>query len=301
MTSKLKAARTKPARALAALGALLALAAGAVALGGCGASATLDPIARAAEVTSRQAGARISLSMQFSAPSLPGSFTIAASGYFDERERSGVMHMDLSHIPGLSALAGGGAPNIQMVFKYPVIYMNMPFLAGKLPEGKTWMKLDLARFAKTAGIDPSQLSSFDQADPTQFLQYLRASSGSVVIVGHEKVDGVASTHYYATLELSRILDRLPDGERDAARAGLEKLGAASSIPVEVWVDAQGRVRREQLSFSGAGASAGIGGSVTIDFTSYGPVPPILAPAANEVFDATAAAGAGLARHSQGGF
>ena len=299
---------SKTAKALAALGTVAALAAGAVAASGCGASATLDPIARAAEVSSQQAGARISLTMRLSSPALPGGeSTVTASGYVDERDRSGEMSMNLSGIPGAAALPGGGTGTVQIIFQYPVIYMNMPFLAGRLPEGKTWMKLDIAKAAQAAGIDPSQIPSLNQTDPTQFLEYLRASSGGVTTVGRESVDGTLTTHYRATLQLSSILDRLPSGEQAAARPALEKLGDGGSIPVDVWVDSQGRVRRMQLSIGtslpagtagGVAGAAGVGGTTTIDFTNYGPVPPIVPPPAGEVFDASALA-AGLA-NGQGG-
>ncbi len=306
---RIERANTKTTKALATLGALAALGAGGVAVSGCGASATLDPIARAAEVTSRQAGARISLKMQFSSPALPGGFSVTANGYIDERNRSGEMSMDLSGIPGASALPGGGAGTVRMIFQYPVIYMNMPFLAGKLPEGKTWIKLDLTKAAQAAGINLSQLSSLNQTDPTQFLEYLRASSGGVVKVGAEAVDGAPTTHYQATLQLSSILNRLPSSDQSSAKAELEKLGNAGAIPADVWVDAQGRVRRMQLTVAAnvpagtaggaAEAATGVSGTITIDFTSYGPVPPIVPPPAGEVFDAGAVAAAGIAG-GQGG-
>jgi hypothetical protein len=300
-------ARRKMAKDLATLGALAAVAAGGVAVSGCGASATLDPIARAAEVTSQQAGARVKLTMQFSSPALPSGYSITATGYFDERDRSGEMSMDLSGIPGASALPGGGVSTVKMIFQYPVIYMDMPFLAGKLPEGKTWMKLDLAKAAQAAGVDLSQLSSLEQDNPTQFLEYLRASSGGVLKEGTEVIDGVPTTHYFATLQLSSVLSRLPSSDQAAAKAALEKLGSAGAIPVDVWVDAQGRVRRMQLTAAApaaaaggaAGAATGGSGTVTIDFTSYGPVPPVVAPPAGEVFDATSMATAGVAG-GQGG-
>jgi hypothetical protein len=290
------------AKALATFGALAALVGGGVAMSGCGASATLDPIARAAEVTSQQSGAKISMTIKVSGAALPGGSDIAitADGYVDERDHSGELNMDLSGIPGFSAVAGSGG-TIQMIFQSPVIYMNMPFLAGKLPEGKTWMKIDISKIAQSAGIDTSQLSSLGQNDPTQFLEYLRASSGAVVKLGSETLDGVLTTHYSATLQLSRILDQLPSDEQASAKAALEKLGSSGTFPVDVWVDAQGRVRRMQMSLSGLGGStgaaaagvAGIGGSITIDFKSYGAVPPIVPPPASQVFDASALTAAGI--------
>jgi hypothetical protein len=300
---------TKLARALAALGALAAIGAGGVAVSGCGASATLDPIARAAEISSQQTGAKFSLTTQLASSALPGgSYSITASGYLDERDRSAELTMDLSGIPGASALPGGGAGTVQMIFQDPVIYMNLPFLAGKLPEGKTWMELNLTKVAQADGIDLSQFSSLDETDPTQFLEYLRASSGGVSTVGHETLDGVSTTHYHATLQLSDILARLPSGAQAAAKSALEKLDDAGAIPVDVWVDAQGRVRRIQLSLglsvpAGASASAteatSVSGTITMNFTSYGAIPAIVPPPASEVFDASSLAAAGLGSEQNG--
>ncbi len=203
--------------------------------------------------------------------------------------------MDLSGVPGFSSLAGPGEGTVQMVMLYPDVYMHMPFLAGKLPEGKTWMKLDITKAAAAAGVS-SSFSSFDQSDPTQFLEYLRGSAGGVVSLGRETVEGVSTTHYHGELELSRILANIPSSEQGAAKSALEKLGSAGvgvgGIPVEVWIDAQGRVRRIEMSFGGAGtAAAGISANITLAFKSYGPVPPVTPPPAGEVFDATSAAAA----------
>jgi hypothetical protein len=294
-------ANIKIARTLAALATLTALAAGSAAVSGCGASATFDPVARAAEVSSQQQGARITLTTQLSSPMLPGgSVSITAHGYLDERNHSGEMTLDLSNLPGAAALSGGEAGTIQVLFQYPVLYLHLPFLAGKLPEGKTWLKLDLTKAAQAAGVNLAQLSSLDQADPAQLLEYLRASSGGVTTVGHESIEGASTIHYRATLQLSSVLARLPAGDQAAARAALEKLGhgAESGIPVDVWVDTQGRVRRVQVSFGG-GSAASMSGMVTIDYTSYGPVPPVVPPAAGEVLDESSLAAAGLAAASRG--
>ena len=296
-------ARTRARRALAAvavLGVCGAASAGGVALGGCGASATLDPIARAAEVTSQQEGAKIALTFTLSSSALPGgSLTIAAHGYVDERQRTSEMSMDLSGLPGASALPEGGAGAVQMIFQYPVVYMNMPFLAGKLPAGKTWVKLDLSKVAQASGIDLSQLSSFNETDPSQIIEYLRASSGGVSTVGSETVDGVSTTHYHGVLQVSTILERLPADAQTAAKAALQKLGEDGAIPVDVWVDSQHRVRRVAMSLGGGGAGSATGtpafaGTVTIDYTSYGPIPPITAPPAEQVFDLTSLATSGIA-------
>jgi hypothetical protein len=289
--------KKKLANVIAALGAAGALVAGGVAMSGCGASATLDPIAQAAVVSGQQSGVTLAMTMQFSSPALPGgSYAITANGTFDQLAHTGQMTMDLSGVPGISSLGGNG--QVQMRFITPDAYMNMPFLAGKLPEGKTWIKLDLSQIAAADGLSASSLSSLDESNPTQFLEYLRGSSGEVVTLGSETVEGVPTTHYHATLQLSHILEKLPSSEQASAKAALEKLGTGNGIPVEVWIDAQGRVRRMQMAFSvGAGLAGapagGISFSITMAFKSYGPVPAVVAPPAGEVYDATSAATAGL--------
>jgi hypothetical protein len=301
-------ANAKAMKTLAAFGVAGALATGGAAVSGCGASETLDPVARAAEVTSQQPGAKVSLTMRFASSALSSGFTITANGYIDNRDRSGEMSMNLAGLPGATELAGGSG-TIQVIYQFPEIYMNMPLLAGKLPEGKTWMELDVTKAAQAAGINLSQFSSLDETDPTQFLDYLRASAGGVTAVGHESLYGVPTTHYRAMLQLSSILERLPSSEQTAAKAALEKLGDAGAIPVDVWVDAQGRVRRMELSMGAAipgaasdeaGTATDISSAITVDFPSYGPIPPIVPPPSNEVFDATALASAGLAQEQNGG-
>ena len=302
-----KPAGRRASSGAAALLTLLALAAAGASLSGCGASATLDPVARAAEVSSQQTGVRFSLSMQISASGLPASgAAISASGYFNQRESSGEMTMNLA---GLSALGGSsealsGAEHMQMIFRYPTVYVDFPGLAGKLPEGKTWMKLDLTQLAKEHGVQLPQLSSLDQTNPAEFLRYLRASGGDVTRLGSESVGGVPTTHYGVTLSLSRILESYPASDRTAMRSALGALGSSGSIPAQVWVDQQSRVRRMRMSFnvsvpSGQGAEGQAGatpGSVaatmTMDFTSYGAVPAVALPPASEVFDASALLAAG---------
>jgi hypothetical protein len=203
--------------------------------------------------------------------------------------------MDLSGLPGASSLPEGCLGDIQALYKYPVVYMHIPFLASQIPGGKTWIKIDLSAAAAAGGASLGGLSALDESNPSQFIEYLRASSGGVVELGGETIDGVPTTHYHGALQLSAVLERLPSSDQAAAKAALEKLGTNGTIPVDVWVDAQGRLRRVQLALSaspGGGPASGtppVSGTVTIDYTAYGPVPPVVPPPAGEVFDASSLA------------
>lgn len=274
------------------------LAAAGFAAAGCGASATVghavDPVAQAAEVTQQQPGARVRFSEQMSGAALPQAVSFSGTGFINLRQHAGELTFDLSGMPSVSS-AGGGTTAV-MVFKYPAVYAKIGALSGKIPGGRTWLKIDLQKAAQAGGIDLSQLATGGGSDPSQFVALLRGI-GNVTRVGTEVVNGVSTTHYKAVLHLSRVADRLPPSERAAAQANvraIEKV-AGDSLPVEVWVDAQNRVRREQFDEHvnlplGAGA---LTGRIAVDFLSFGPTPSVSAPPAGEVWDATSVTANGV--------
>jgi hypothetical protein len=273
----------RPSSALAALAAAAALIGGGTLIAGCGSSAGLDPVARAAEVSEKQAGVRFTFEIQVSSPQSPSGFTITGGGYQSRSQKAARMSMNFPGMPGLSATG----TSIEGVELYPFVYLHMPFIADKLPAGKSWIELDTSKLAKalSAG-SPSQPLSFGETDPTQFLQYLRASGGDVHKVGSQQLYGVPTTRYQSTLQLKRVLEGLPSFRRAIAKAMLQQGAFDGAIPVEVWIDAQKLVRRVQMSLSFSRATASGTVTITVNFPTYGPVPVISAPAPGEVVDLT---------------
>ncbi len=274
-------------KAISAFATLGAIAVTGAAVSGCGASATIDPVAQAADTTSQLAGAQVSLVEQLSSPALPQGFTLNGHGYINQHNRDAVLVFDFSSIPGISRL-GGGSKLVTMEVQYPVLYMNAPFLSQAYG-GKDWVKLDLSALVRSQGINPSGLSSAGGLDPNQFLGYLRASSGDVSTVGPQTIDGTPTTHYRATIQLDRVPSALPAAQRAAARASvaqLEKTTGLTSFPIDVWIDGQHRVRRESFSLSPQTRAGTVTVNATIDFLSFGPTPTVTPPPADQVFDAT---------------
>lgn len=291
--------RSKLGATLAAVAVGAALLCASALVAGCGTSATLDPVARAANLSSQQPGVRFTLAMQLSSPQLPGGFEITGSGYANGAQKAARMDIDLSKVPGMSALASAGSGTLEAVFLYPIVYMHMPFLAGKLPEGKTWIKLDMAKLTKALGSGSiPQAFSLGQADPGQFLQYLRASSGQVRKVGTQQLYGVSTTEYESSLQLSHVLERLPEVDRPAASGMLQHIGHDGSIPVQTWIDAQGRVRQVRMSLNVSGSAVSGSAEVTMGFASYGEVPAISPPSEGEVVDLTSLLSPGLGMQSR---
>ncbi|MFZ2051126.1 MAG: hypothetical protein WB698_06180 [Solirubrobacteraceae bacterium] len=284
-------------RIASVLGLAAALLCTTLLLGGCGSSSpsvASDAVARAAYVSSQEVGMRFTLDLRLSYASLSQNFTITGSGYAGQGGHSSKLAMNFSGIPGVTGMPTGGR-GVEAVFLYPTVYMRVPFLSDKLPEGKSWLKIDMAKVAQaTHGTAVPQALDIGQVDPSQLLQYLKASAGHIQKLGTEQLYGVSTTHYQATLQLAAVLKQLPAQQRIAARPLLQHIGNAGAIPIDVWVDGKGRVRRLQMSLNVAGPTASGSATVTVGFTEYGPVPAVTPPPEGEVVNLTSLLTNGLA-------
>jgi hypothetical protein len=246
-------------------------------------------IAEAATATGSVKGAAVTLNATMTADALRGRrLGFSGSGYQDVRHGAGRYVLDMSN----AAEAAGGSGidpaklKIEIVYVHGHVYTRSPLMEQKLPGGKSWLGVDVRRALESTGIDASQLTQ--QANPTDYLRYLRATSGRVERVGEEQVRDVETTHYKATVDLRRTpkLDR-----RSAER--LIRLGGSSTIPTEVWIDRNHLVRRMRIQMSmklpaNAGAAAGQQMRIdeTVELYNFGPKPRVLPPPADEVYDAT---------------
>lgn len=113
-------------------------------------------------------------------------------------------------------------------------------------------------------------------DPTQMFQLLTDASGSMTQVGSEKVGGVDTTHFSGNISVPT----------EQGTAGAQ----SSSVPVDVWVDGQGRIARIQSTLSSGGGNVPISGKVTVDFHDYGKAVSIEAPPSGQIKDLPEALG-----------
>lgn len=240
------------------------LAAIALAASACGGdTVALDPVAKAADTTSHQTSEHVEITA--SGTGADGTrLSMNGSGDFQNDPQLGEMT--------LSFASNSGAGTIREVLKDWRIYMTSSFFAGNLPDGKTWMSLDLKKATKSAGID---ITSFSGQSPGQTLEQLE-KSGNVVRVGGARIDGVATTHYRAVVDLSKV----PNGDK------IVKLTGVQYEPVEVWVARDGLVRRVHVAYS-VPASGSV--EMTMDYSRYGESVYVAVPDDSVTFDATGAA------------
>ncbi|HEY4349117.1 MAG TPA: LppX_LprAFG lipoprotein [Gaiellaceae bacterium] len=261
---------------------MLALVGAVIALTGCGVSKVIDPVADAATKTENAGGAKLAMTISVDAPSASKQFSITANGEFDKTQAD--ITMDLSSAlagSGLSLPSGSGAVELRYLQESgdPVVYANLGFLASEIPGGKSWVRLDLAQAAKSAGIDLGQLMGQSNQNPGQILDMLRAS-GSVTTVGSETVNGASTTHYKASVDLSK----LPQLQGKVGQELTKQLSDAgiTDVPFDVWIGDDGLVHRLTMTE----ALKGVNVAVTLDISDYGTDVNVSAPASDQVFDAT---------------
>jgi hypothetical protein len=259
---------------------------------GCGASNPFDPVATAATTSNSSPGYRMTFVMRMTSSALPQPIVATGNGVVDTHDRAMQMGLDMS-VPELAKVmpSSGGTLHLDMVLRDMTLYMRMPaVLTSKLPGGRPWIKLDLAKLASAMGV-PGLSSMFGgpgMDDPSQFLQYLRGVSGGVTKVGSDSVAGVQTTHYRANIDLAKAIDRLSGTNAAAARRlgeMLKSVLSGKSVPVDVWIDSRHYVRRMSFHMNMSmpmGQSMAMSMQLTIP--QYGPQAEPQAPPASQVTD-----------------
>jgi hypothetical protein len=274
-------------RALFAL-ALAALAATLAACGGV--TRTVDPVAGAATKTQGAGGYKATFSLAMSAGGR--QLTLTGHGEFDADQ--GEVVMDMSQLLQQSGAPAGTDGTIDAIYLRedgdPVMYVKLGLLSSLMPGGKTWIRLDVARAGKAAGIDLGKLMGGATQNPADALQLLRAN-GDFTAVGTETVAGVSTTHYHGTVDLKKAL--AAKGAPDDLIQRLLDMGAPAHYPVDVWVDDSGYVRQLELDFMQTTNGVPLSTKTTIGMSDYGTNVSVSAPPADEVFDATELATKGL--------
>lgn len=224
---------------------LLCLVVCASTLVGCagGDALALDPVAQAANTTAKTTSSRFDFRASVDAGSV-GSFSFNGNGVFDGKNKSGWMNMHFAMPPAVQLQLGSTDPSMEMIFDGChglVMYMRSPLFDKIVPTGK-WVKMDLEKIAKTEGVDLGAIMNANQADPSQSLRMLTASSNARV-TGSERIRGVQTTHYAFDIDFEKL------AHDNKAFKQLKEATGSVSAPAEAWIDAQGRVRRLAVTMS----------------------------------------------------
>jgi hypothetical protein len=160
-----------------------------------------------------------------------------------------------------------GSTTEQEIISGKVLFVKVPDDRVAVLRGKHWISLDLSTNAT---------QSQNASDPSQAAKALQ-SVQSVSLVGHETLNGTAVTHYSATMNPS---------------AQFPGMTGADAIPVDAWVDGQGRLRQEvttidysKVTIGGVKLPAGAGIiKITMAYSDFGVHVNIEPPNPNDAID-----------------
>jgi hypothetical protein len=241
-------------------------------------------------------------------PGATESFALAGEGAFDTASERASFAMDMSSLAkllgGLVAGLGGTSGDlpdfddpsgwkIEVVQDGDVGYVRLPAIDSRLPDGKSWVR-GMAGDVKAGGFDFEELESFTQSDPRDVLASLRGLTGDIETVGTEELRGVETTHYRAVLDPIELAEHAAAGRADATSLvdELSTQGGITDVPLDVWIDANGLVRKLSLDFSATdpGTSRSSHVALAFELWDYGEQVEIDVPSASQVVDASALRG-----------
>ena len=166
--------------------------------------------------------------------------TLTGEGSYDLSARQGLLSLRLG------SLLAGTTLDARIVGDTAYV-APPPFLAAVVR--KPFLQIDLGLLV-TESPRFGPISS--TVDPVASVDAIRGAVDAEV-VGEETVRGVATTHYRGRLDMAAAADGLDD----AAGASLRRLAAllgSETVPYDVWLDADGRVRRTTYEVRGSAAA-----------------------------------------------
>ncbi|MFD7661189.1 hypothetical protein [Streptomyces sp. NPDC059788] len=162
-----------------------------------------------------------------------------------------------------------------------ILYQQPPAAQRQqLPQGKSWLKVDLKKLMERSG----NHTQYD--DPTASFAYTKGiGDKDVTKVGTETVDGTATTHYKVSVDVAK----LAEGNAQQAKQLRAQLG--DRLPLDIWLDGQGRIRQEKVEVRPKRGKQGSSGartavSTTLKFGDFGTEANVTAPPAKDTVDIT---------------
>lgn len=160
----------------------------------------------------------------------------------------------------ISDPASGQSMRFDYVYSGDSMYMSSSSLAPVLPAGKSWIEV--------------KMEGANNADnPRAIIAQLQAVSSQITTVGRERIRGTMTTQYRALATINQ-----------------------TQVPVDVWVDRQGLVRR--LVASGLAGNASASAAIRLDIFDYGYQPHEVVPPSDQVVDTQEIAKDLAAQYSQ---
>ncbi|MGW0545897.1 hypothetical protein [Streptomyces altiplanensis] len=166
------------------------------------------------------------------------------------------------------------------------VYQKVPEAQqANVPGDKPWIKIDLKKAAqRNGGGGAAQVN--DPAEAAGFAKGV--TDKDVKKIGTEKAGGTNTTRYRVTIDVDKLA-----GPGDRAKAEQLKKQLGPTLPMDVWLDDDGRIRRQQMDMNmkapagpGAGGPQKVDVRTVIEYSDFGTELEVEPPAAGQTADMT---------------
>ena len=232
-----------------------------------------NPVVSAAKRSSTAKSTKLRIQM---ATSIPGTARTVVSGSGATSGRSVTLSVT-------TTVAGQSVPMDAIGLSENgsfVMYMRSPVLTAQLPKGKSWVRVDLQAQGANVGLDFGSLIG-----QSETLAPLAHGLVSTKRVARERIEGRATTHYRAVVDLHRAARAVPAYGKQLAAVERTTGVRLGRVTQDVWVGSDGRIRR--LRSTTPTSVQGVRGTSvqTVTVLSYDVPVSIAAPPAAQVFAA----------------
>jgi hypothetical protein len=226
-----------------------------------------NPVAAAAEKTQQVPGMRITMTMRISTESAPPA-TITGSGLSNGEDNLAQVDYHMTNPQG--------APlDFDAVMSESAWYFRYPAFAGKMPEGKEWIKVQ--------GL-PGQSDMSKVGESPQSTLQIMAGAGSVQRLGRAQVRGVPTTRYRVTMTAAGIAKALRAEGKDELAEEIEGARMAGPTRGEVFIDQHGMMRRMNTVATVFTDGKAVTTEIHMDLFDFGIHPDIQLPDDSQVYD-----------------
>jgi hypothetical protein len=227
-----------------------------------------NPVAAAAQRTQEVPGMRMNIAMRITSESSP---PVTGRGVFNGES-------NLAEATYSGTTTEGQKIDFSAILGEDAWYFHYPQLAGRMPEGKEWIKL--------SGF-PGQkdMSSPGMASPDGSLGMLRAT-GDVQRLGKVKVGGAQTNRYRVTMTGAQVVEGLRAEGKDELAEQVEQAEPRMLGPLhsEVFIARSGMLRRMRLTTTESIDGKAVSVAMRFDLFDFGIKPEIQVPPDSEVYE-----------------
>lgn len=247
---------------------------------GAGRTVAASTLTAAGRSTADVPSERVSMTVTTTTDGKDG-LTVTAEGAFDPAAGRGHLETSVSGVDGPMA----DLASTEAVYDGDTVYLRSGIFES-FSGGKPWIKITHEQLGEVSG----KLEGSVHGDPGSFLDMLEGA-GTVKEVGRATVRSVDTTHYRATVDLTKALDRLDEKRRKRLESTLDSLGPSldvlRKVPLEAWIDDDGHVRRITQTMDlgtvrRGTTSAEVSVTQTVELYDFGAPVEITVPKASEV-------------------